>query len=247
MGSSNDVEGDTAHIPAGATCWIARLCFTSSNFADNHILWLVQLVKSKILPNSWGTRTFLRTISSVSLCCELLVYVLDPIFFCGATCPQPYSRLCFTSFAQQKAYPGKVPQSEEEATKDPVIRKSIKEAAAEVEKSEGRGQLKVTLSISDTKVNDLSISNHVKVLSRRFPAFRWFWRNLVRFMPSKDFVSYSGETFYKGPWFGNVDISNSLLFLVSAASAVPKARPPPQMNPKMIPASGKLRKFNLDL
>lgn len=52
--------------------------------------------------------------------------------------------LPFWSFAQQKAHPGKVTQSEEEATKDPVIRKSIKEAAAEVEKSEGRGQLKVT-------------------------------------------------------------------------------------------------------
>lgn len=45
----------------------------------------------------------------------------------------------------QKAHPGKVTQSEEEAVKDPVIRKSIKEAAAEVEKSEGRGQLKVLL------------------------------------------------------------------------------------------------------
>lgn len=58
------------------------------------------------------------------------------------------------TFSQQKAHPGKVTQSEEEATKDPLIRKSIKEAAAEVEKSEGRGQLKVTSRTSDTEVKD---------------------------------------------------------------------------------------------
>lgn len=48
------------------------------------------------------------------------------------------------SHAQQKAHPDKVTQTEEEAVRDPAVRKAIKEAAAEVEKSEGRGQLKVT-------------------------------------------------------------------------------------------------------
>lgn len=77
--------------------------------------------------------------------------------------------------AQQKAHPGKVTQSEEEAIKDPVIRKSIKEAAAEVEKSEGRGQLKVTSSTSDAKVKDpyLYLIN-LKVLYCCLCTFRCF-------------------------------------------------------------------------
>lgn len=79
--------------------------------------------------------------------------------------------LCF--LAQQKAHPDKVTQNEEEATKDPAIRKSIKEAAAEVEKSEGRGQLKVTSCTSDTKVKgSRQYLIHLNVLYCHFPAGR---------------------------------------------------------------------------
>ncbi|KAG9339394.1 hypothetical protein JZ751_023788 [Albula glossodonta] len=45
----------------------------------------------------------------------------------------------------KKNHPDKVPQTEEEAVKDPAIRKAAKESAAEVEKAEGRGKLKVLL------------------------------------------------------------------------------------------------------
>ncbi|XP_041649571.1 uncharacterized protein si:ch211-197h24.6 isoform X2 [Cheilinus undulatus] len=45
----------------------------------------------------------------------------------------------------KKVHPDKVTCEEEEAVKDPAVRKTIREAATEVEKSEGRGQLKVIL------------------------------------------------------------------------------------------------------
>ncbi|XP_029360993.1 uncharacterized protein LOC115045451 isoform X2 [Echeneis naucrates] len=45
----------------------------------------------------------------------------------------------------KKVHPDKVTCEEEEAIKDPAVRKTIKSAAAEVEKSEGRGQIKVIL------------------------------------------------------------------------------------------------------
>ncbi|KAG7242036.1 hypothetical protein INR49_024081, partial [Caranx melampygus] len=45
----------------------------------------------------------------------------------------------------KKVHPDKVTCEEEKAIKDPAARKTIKEAAAEVEKSEGRGQIKVIL------------------------------------------------------------------------------------------------------
>ncbi|XP_068592222.1 uncharacterized protein si:ch211-197h24.6 isoform X2 [Cebidichthys violaceus] len=45
----------------------------------------------------------------------------------------------------KKVHPDKVVHEEEEAIKDPVVRKAIKEISAAVEKSEGRGQLKVIL------------------------------------------------------------------------------------------------------
>ncbi|XP_042345956.1 uncharacterized protein si:ch211-197h24.6 [Plectropomus leopardus] len=45
----------------------------------------------------------------------------------------------------KKVHPDKVKHEEEEAVKDPAVRKAIKGAAAEVEKMEGRGQLKVVL------------------------------------------------------------------------------------------------------
>ncbi|KAM7420735.1 hypothetical protein PAMA_015117 [Pampus argenteus] len=45
----------------------------------------------------------------------------------------------------KKVHPDKVTCKEEEAIKDPAVRKTIKDAAAELEKTEGRGQLKVIL------------------------------------------------------------------------------------------------------
>uniref|UniRef100_UPI0037E98250 uncharacterized protein n=1 Tax=Semicossyphus pulcher TaxID=241346 RepID=UPI0037E98250 len=45
----------------------------------------------------------------------------------------------------KKVHPDKITCEEEEGVKDPAVRKTIKEAAAEVEKTEGRGQLKVIL------------------------------------------------------------------------------------------------------
>lgn len=45
----------------------------------------------------------------------------------------------------KKVYPDKVTQEEAEAYRDPALRKTIKDVAAEVEKTEGRGQLKVIL------------------------------------------------------------------------------------------------------
>ncbi|XP_026228315.1 uncharacterized protein si:ch211-197h24.6 [Anabas testudineus] len=45
----------------------------------------------------------------------------------------------------KKVHPDKVTCEEEEAIKDPSVRKMIKDVAAEVEKTEGRGQLKVIL------------------------------------------------------------------------------------------------------
>ncbi|XP_068425708.1 uncharacterized protein si:ch211-197h24.6 isoform X2 [Clinocottus analis] len=45
----------------------------------------------------------------------------------------------------KKVHPDKVVHEEEEAIKDPVVRKAIKEISAAVEKTEGRGQLKVIL------------------------------------------------------------------------------------------------------
>ncbi|XP_032375282.1 uncharacterized protein si:ch211-197h24.6 isoform X2 [Etheostoma spectabile] len=45
----------------------------------------------------------------------------------------------------KKVHPNKVTNEEEEAIRDPAVRKKIKEVSAEVEKTEGRGQLKVIL------------------------------------------------------------------------------------------------------
>ncbi|XP_029959553.1 uncharacterized protein LOC115397407 isoform X2 [Salarias fasciatus] len=45
----------------------------------------------------------------------------------------------------KKAHPDKVTCEEEDAIKDPVIRKAVKDAAAEVEQTEGRGQIRVIL------------------------------------------------------------------------------------------------------
>ncbi|XP_041844919.1 uncharacterized protein si:ch211-197h24.6 isoform X2 [Melanotaenia boesemani] len=45
----------------------------------------------------------------------------------------------------KKAHPGKVTCEEEDAIKDPVVRRTVKAAVAEVEKTEGRGQIKVIL------------------------------------------------------------------------------------------------------
>ncbi|KAM7383520.1 hypothetical protein PAMP_003166 [Pampus punctatissimus] len=45
----------------------------------------------------------------------------------------------------KKVHPDKVTCEEEEAIKDPAVRKTIKDAATELEKTEGRGQLKVIL------------------------------------------------------------------------------------------------------
>ncbi|XP_070692021.1 uncharacterized protein [Pempheris klunzingeri] len=45
----------------------------------------------------------------------------------------------------KKVHPDKITYEEEEAVKDPAVRKAIKEVAAGVEKTEGRGQLKVIL------------------------------------------------------------------------------------------------------
>ncbi len=46
---------------------------------------------------------------------------------------------------QKKVHADKVTCEEEEAIRDPAVRKTIKEVAAEVEKTEGRGQLKVSV------------------------------------------------------------------------------------------------------
>lgn len=51
--------------------------------------------------------------------------------------------------AQKKVHPEKVTHEEEEAIKDPVVRKAIKEVAAKVEQTEGRGQLKVSVVIGE--------------------------------------------------------------------------------------------------
>ncbi|KAL7835673.1 hypothetical protein SRHO_G00280200 [Serrasalmus rhombeus] len=45
----------------------------------------------------------------------------------------------------KRSHPDKVPHDEEAATKDPAIRKAIKASAAEVEKAEGRGQIRVVI------------------------------------------------------------------------------------------------------
>ncbi|XP_033181489.1 uncharacterized protein LOC113136195 isoform X2 [Mastacembelus armatus] len=45
----------------------------------------------------------------------------------------------------KKVHPDKVTCEEEEAIRDPAVRKMVKDVAAEVEKTEGRGQLKVIL------------------------------------------------------------------------------------------------------
>lgn len=53
-------------------------------------------------------------------------------------------RVIVVFFCKQKhLHKDKVPQEEEEAGKDSAVRKAIKAAAAEVEKAEGRGQIKV--------------------------------------------------------------------------------------------------------
>lgn len=49
----------------------------------------------------------------------------------------------FFSCKQKHLHKDKVPHEEEEAGKDPSVRKAIKAAAAEVENAEGRGQIKV--------------------------------------------------------------------------------------------------------
>ncbi|XP_012704768.2 bromodomain-containing protein 4 [Fundulus heteroclitus] len=45
----------------------------------------------------------------------------------------------------KKAHPDKATWEEEEGVKDPVVRRAVKAAAAEVEKAEGRGQIRVIL------------------------------------------------------------------------------------------------------
>lgn len=49
-------------------------------------------------------------------------------------------------FTQKKVYPNRVTHEEEEAIRDPAVRKTIKEVSAEVEKTEGRGQIKVSVT-----------------------------------------------------------------------------------------------------
>lgn len=48
-----------------------------------------------------------------------------------------------SSVLQKQNHPAKMPFEEDAATKDHEVRKKVKEAAAELEKAEGRGQLKV--------------------------------------------------------------------------------------------------------
>lgn len=70
-------------------------------------------------------------------------YDLQSIFFSTwisqIICP------CFFFGKQKQNHKDKVPHEEEAALKDPAIRKAVKAAAAEVEKTEGRGQIKVRL------------------------------------------------------------------------------------------------------
>lgn len=51
--------------------------------------------------------------------------------------------LFYFGLQQKKTHPGKVIWEEEDGVKDPTVRKAIKVAAAEVEKAEGRGQIRV--------------------------------------------------------------------------------------------------------
>lgn len=62
--------------------------------------------------------------------------------------------ICWFPFfcAQKKAHSEKINFEEADFVKDPVIRKALKEIAAEVEKTEGCGQLKVSDCREDPKV-----------------------------------------------------------------------------------------------
>lgn len=51
-------------------------------------------------------------------------------------------------------------QEEEDAVRDPSVRKAIKEVSAEVEKTEGRGQLKV--SVRPISLHCLAYNDHWK-------------------------------------------------------------------------------------
>lgn len=50
-----------------------------------------------------------------------------------------------SSVPQKQNHSAKMPFKEDAATKDHEVRKKVKEAAAELEKAEGRGQLKVRM------------------------------------------------------------------------------------------------------
>lgn len=50
----------------------------------------------------------------------------------------------FLLFTQKKYHPEKVTFAEEEIVKDPSLKGPLREAAAEVEKIEGRGQIRVS-------------------------------------------------------------------------------------------------------
>lgn len=57
-----------------------------------------------------------------------------------------YYLYIFVPCSQKKVHPDKVTNEEEEAIRDPAVRKTIKEVAADIEKTEGRGQLKVSVN-----------------------------------------------------------------------------------------------------
>lgn len=74
-------------------------------------------------------------------------YLVSVVFFLPQMCDVAVTCYIhiFLSYAQKKVHPDKVSYEEEAAVKDPAVRKAIKEVAAEVANTEGRGQLKVSV------------------------------------------------------------------------------------------------------
>lgn len=96
--------------------------------------------------------------------------------------------------AQKKVHPEKVTHEEEEAIKDPVVRKAIKEVAAKVEQTEGRGQLKVSVGIGE------------KVLDKIERIF-WYLREFQQSLEINIGVKWMG-------WIGDIATEGPKLFQV---------------------------------
>ncbi|KAI4811446.1 hypothetical protein KUCAC02_014355 [Chaenocephalus aceratus] len=101
----------------------------------------------------------------------------------------------------KKVYPNRVTHEEEEAIRDPAVRKTIKEVSAEVEKTEGRGQIKGLRSAAPKATAPLAHGMGPPPFGPRFSDSRFS----EEFPPQRGLPSDYPGAEYGEPGFGGFD------------------------------------------